>query len=178
MKYIVKVIIAALSVFILGETEPDIPEVVPVQQIKTEVTAPVAGIVKALQMNGECAAVEPEEPAPEYDSLELLAVCVEAEAGNQSLEGKRLVVDVILNRVDSAEWPDTVKEVIEQPVQFASYWDGGMERVVEPSEETYEAIRMEIEERSYPSIYYFTADDYGTYGTPWRQVEDHYFSKR
>lgn len=174
-EYIVKVIMAALSVLILGETEPEIPEVAPVQQCR----APVAGVIEALQMNYECAAVtEPEEPAPQYDNLELLAVCVEAEAGNQSLEGKRLVVDVILNRVDSAGWPDTVKEVIEQPVQFASYWDGGMERVVEPSEETYEAIQMEIETRSYPGIYYFTAEGYGEFGTPWRQVEDHYFSKR
>ena len=38
-----------------------------------------------------------------YDSLELLAVCVEAEAGNQSLEGKKMVVDVILNRVDDKD---------------------------------------------------------------------------
>lgn len=175
-EYIVELIIAALSVFILGETEP---EVAPVQQVQIGVTAPIAGVVEAFQISYECAAVvKPEEPTPEYDNLELLAVCVEAEAGNQSLEGKRLVVDVILNRVDSVEWPDTVKEVIEQPVQFASYWDGGMESIVEPSEETYEAIRIEIEERSYPSIYYFTADDYGAYGTPWRQVEDHYFSKR
>ena len=32
-----------------------------------------------------------------YDSLEMLAICVEAEAGNQSMEGKRLVAAVILN---------------------------------------------------------------------------------
>lgn len=174
-EYITRIILAALSVFILSETEPEIPEVAPVQQNH----APVAGVIEAMQMNYKCAAVtEPEEPAPQYDNLELLAVCVEAEAGNQSLEGKRLVVDVILNRVDSTEWPDTVKEVIEQPVQFTSYWDGGMESIGKVSEETCKAIEMEIETRSYPSIYYFTADGYGEFGTPWRQVEDHYFSKR
>lgn len=35
-----------------------------------------------------------------YDSLEYLACLVEAEAGNQDELGKRLVVDVVLNRVD------------------------------------------------------------------------------
>ena len=60
----------------------------------------------------------PEEIAEEeyWDSLELLAICVEAEAGNQSLEGKRLVVDVILNRVDdrSGVWGDDIASVITQ----------------------------------------------------------------
>ena len=37
--------------------------------------------------------------AEEYEGeLELLATLVEAEAGNQDMTGKRLVVDVVLNR--------------------------------------------------------------------------------
>lgn len=110
-----------------------------------------------------------------YDSLEELAICVEAEAGNQSLEGKRMVVDVILNRVDDPEWPDTIQGVIEQYPQFSSFWDGGMAGVYEPSKETFKAVQMELEERSYPGIYYFTAGGYGEFGTPWKQVEDHFF---
>lgn len=109
------------------------------------------------------------------DSLELLAICVEAEAGNQSLDGKRMVVDVILNRVDDPDWPDTIEGVITQPYAFTSYWDGGMDRVLEPSEETIRAVQMELNSRSWPGIYYFTAGDYGEYGTPWKQVGDHYF---
>lgn len=113
-----------------------------------------------------------------YDSLELLAVCVEAEAGNQDLTGKRMVVDVILNRVDDPEWPDTIGEVITEPYAFSSYWDGGMDRVWAPSEETFEAVRMELQERSWPGLYYFTSSGYSQYGTPWRKVGDHYFSTR
>jgi spore germination cell wall hydrolase CwlJ-like protein len=45
-----------------------------------------------------------------YDQLELLALCVEAEAGNQDQMGKRLVVDVILNRVDSPNYPNDTAE--------------------------------------------------------------------
>lgn len=115
-----------------------------------------------------------------WDSLEMLAVCVEAEAGNQSLLGKRLVVDVILNRVDdgSGLWEDTIQDVISQPTQFTSYWDGGMESIVEPSEESFEAVRMELEERSYPGIFYFREGQWPDYGEHWKKVEDHYFSKK
>lgn len=118
----------------------------------------------------------PEELEEEafYDSLEELAICVEAEAGNQELLGKRMVVDVILNRVDDPDWPNTIKEVIEQKYAFSSFWNGAMDRA-EPSEETYKAVAMELENRSYPGLYYFTAENYGEYGTPWKKVGDHYF---
>lgn len=109
------------------------------------------------------------------DSLELLAICVQAEAGNQPLLGRRMVVDVILNRVDDPDWPDTIEGVITQRYQFSSYWDGGMERVYEPDELTIKAVQMEINKRSYPGLYYFTAEGYGKYGTPWKKVGDHYF---
>lgn len=110
-----------------------------------------------------------------YDSLELLALCVEAEAGNQGLEGKRLVADVVLNRVDSDMFPNTIEGVITQKYHFTSYWNGAIERV-EPSAETFEAIKMELETRSYPSVYYFTAGRYSEYGTPWKKIGDHFFS--
>ena len=84
----------------------------------------------------------------------------------------------ILNRVDDPAWPDTIEGVITEPYAFSSYWDGGMARVWEPSEETYLAVRMELEERSWPELYYFTAGGYGSYGTPWKQVGDHYFSTK
>ena len=110
-----------------------------------------------------------------YDSLELMAICIEAEAGNQDLAGKRLVADVILNRVDSPLFPDNITDVITQPYHFTSYWDGAMDRAV-PTEETFEAVRLELEHRSNTEILYFTAGEWPQYGTPWKQVGDHYFS--
>ena len=109
------------------------------------------------------------------DSLELLAICVQAEAGNQPMTGRRMVADVILNRVDDPDWPDTIEGVITQRNQFTSYWDGGMERVYEPDELTIKAVQMELKQRSWPGLYYFTAGGYGKYGTPWKKVGDHYF---
>ena len=112
------------------------------------------------------------------DSLELLAICVQAEAGNQPLAGRRMVVDVILNRVDDPDFPDTIEGVITQRYQFSSYWDGGMDRVREPDELTIRAVQMELERRSYPGLFYFTAEGYSRYGTPWQKVGDHYFSTK
>lgn len=111
-----------------------------------------------------------------YDDIPLLWNMVEAEAGNQDLMGKRLVAGVALNRVDSPDWPDTLTEVITQPYQFSSYWDGGMERFSEISESTKEAVALEIRERSYPGLVYFTAEGYSKYGTPYFKYGDHYFS--
>lgn len=112
------------------------------------------------------------------DSLELLAICVQAEAGNQPLIGRQMVVDVILNRVDDPDWPDTIEGVITQRNQFTSYWDGSMDRVREPDELTIRAVQMELNKRSYPGLYYFTAEGYSKYGTPWKKVGDHYFSTK
>jgi spore germination cell wall hydrolase CwlJ-like protein len=113
-----------------------------------------------------------------WDEMEELAICVEAEAGNQSLLGRRMVADVILNRVDDPDFPDTLKGVIEQKYHFSTFWDGAMDRVVEPSELTFLAVQMELEQRSYPGLFYFTAGNYSEYGTPWKKVGDHYFSTK
>ena len=110
-----------------------------------------------------------------WDLLEMLAICVEAEAGNQDLYGKRLVVDVILNRVDSDRFPDDIISVITEKYHFSTYWDGSMEKVTCPSEETYEAVRMELEHRTNDKILFFTAGDYNPYCTPAFKYKDHYF---
>lgn len=110
-----------------------------------------------------------------YDSLEMLAICVEAEAGNQDLLGKRLVADVILNRVDSERFPDDIVSVISDKNQFSTYTDGAMDRVWEPSEETFLAVQMELENRTDSDILFFTAGSYNPYCTPAYKHGNHYF---
>ena len=110
-----------------------------------------------------------------FDSLELLAICVEAEAGNQDFMGKRLVVDVILNRVDSDQFPNDIVSVITQPNQFSSYSDGHMERIYEPSEETFEAVKRELNMRTDSQILFFTEGKYNPYCIPAYKHGDHYF---
>lgn len=119
--------------------------------------------------------IEPESE-PDIDSIELMARCVEAEAGNQSILGKRLVVDTILNRVDSPIFPATVKEVIYQPGQFSVAHNGQIDRVT-PTAETYNAIALEFISRVSEEVIYFQPGGYPAYGEAWERVGDHYFSK-
>lgn len=62
------------------------------------------------------------------DQKEVLLRIVEAEATGEDIKGKMLVANVILNRVKSSQFPDTVKEVVFQKngdtVQFSPIADG------------------------------------------------------
>ena len=154
-------------------------ETVPAYRVEQLAAEPT--VIEELEVDFDLEHLEVVEVAKEdiyeeayFDDLELLALCVEAEAGNQDLIGKRMVADVILNRVEDEAWPDTIEAVIKQKNQFATWSNGAMDRV-SPSEDTFEACRMELRERGWPGIYYFTANGYGHYGTPWRKVGDHYF---
>lgn len=48
------------------------------------------------------------------ESYEILCRIVEAEAGNEDETGRMLVANVVLNRVESSRFPNTVKEVVFQ----------------------------------------------------------------
>lgn len=103
---------------------------------------------------------------------ELLAQAVEAESGNQSLQGRRYVASVILNRQDSEVFPDTIEDILSQPRQFSTY-PALME--TEASWQSRLAVKMEIEARSDNDIVFFRAGRYGC-GKAKFQYEDHYFS--
>lgn len=111
----------------------------------------------------------------EYDELEYLAACVEAEAGTQGMMGKRLVVDVILNRVDDSRFPDNITDVINAQGQFAVVSNGSINKV-DITQETFKAIELELKQRTDNEILYFRNGHYGT-GKPCYKVNEHYFSK-
>lgn len=110
----------------------------------------------------------------EYDEL---AILVQAEAGNQDQVGKQLVVDVVLNRVESEDFPDTIHEVIVQKHQFSTVWDGAWQRAEKNvTASDYEAVEAELSgDRLDTRILYFTAGGYGRYGTHAYQHGDHFF---
>lgn len=110
-----------------------------------------------------------------YDSLEYLACLVEAEAGNQDELGKRLVVDVVLNRADSNEFPDNIYEVIDQKNQFESVSNGKINEV-SPSDDTYEIVRSEFEDRLNYDVLFFRTGKYHEFGTKLFKQQDHYFN--
>ena len=63
-------------------------------------------------------------------TLKLLASIIFCEAGNQPYEGQVAVGAVVMNRVGSDAFPDTVREVIYQKGQFTPAGTGWLDRVV------------------------------------------------
>lgn len=65
--------------------------------------------------------------------IRILERIVEAEAGDQSLKGRMMVAHVVLNRVASKEFPNTIKEVVFQNnnsvYQFSPIKDGRYHQV-------------------------------------------------
>lgn len=110
--------------------------------------------------------------------LELLACLVWAEARGEDQIGKQLVVDVVLNRVDSPSFPSTITDVIYQRNQFSPVTDGNLQKAfTEVTPECYEAVAAELEQRTDSEILYFTAWGYGRYGTRCYSWGNHFFSK-
>ena len=93
------------------------------------------------------------EPAPElrlvadYESfsedLEIMAhlLCGECQSGSRELQ--EAVGSVVLNRVASDDFPDTIPDVVFQRGQYACTWDGNYDR--EPTERNWEVARYLLE---------------------------------
>lgn len=79
------------------------------------------------------------------DDKYLLAKLAMAEAEGESLETKVLVILVVLNRVESDDFPDTIKNVIFQKLngvyQFTPIGNGRWDKI-EPNEECWEAVNF------------------------------------
>lgn len=73
----------------------------------------------------------------EYD-IDLMAQVVYAESKGEPYEGKVAVASVILNRVLSPGFPNTIEGVIFQPNAFSCVVDGKIS--VTPTEECYKAV--------------------------------------
>ena len=119
----------------------------------------------------------PEEVLPLSDSeIDLLALVTMAEAEGESEHGKRLVIDTILNRVDSPCFPNTVHGVVYQPNQFEAMWNGRINKCF-IRDDIRELVIDEIKNRTNYEAIFFRTIRYSSYGTPLFQVGNHYFSK-
>ena len=110
------------------------------------------------------------------EDIELLALVTMAETEGESEEGKRMVIDTILNRVDSERFDNTISEVIYAPNQFTSMWNGRVDRCY-VADDICQLVIEELTNRTNYDVLYFTAYQYGAYGTPMFQIGNHYFSK-
>ena len=107
----------------------------------------------------------------------ILAFVTMAEAGNQDELGKRLVIDVVLNRASCEVFPgDTVEEIVFWPGQFAVVSNGSIFKT-EPTPDIWELIDEELQSRTNTEVVFFQRYRYSESGEPWAKVGDHYFSK-
>lgn len=117
-----------------------------------------------------------EQPLEEtVSAVELIALVTMAEAEGECEEGKRLVIDTILNRVDSVYFPDTVYGVVYQANQFSSMWNGRVDKCF-VDDDICQLVEEELQSRTNVDTIFFTAGEYGKYGRPMFQVGNHYFS--
>ena len=93
------------------------------------------------------------------NEYKVLLKIVEAEAGSEDLTGKMLVANVIMNRVNSQKFPDTVTEVVYQrhqgKAQFSPTADGRID-TVNVSQETITAVEKVLngEDSSNGALYF------------------------
>ena len=60
-----------------------------------------------------------------YQDKDCLAQNIYFEAGNQPFSGKLAVANVVLNRVESTQFPNTICEVVYQAKEFKTSWKTG-----------------------------------------------------
>ena len=91
----------------------------------------------------------------ESNDLYMLAKCIHAEARGEPYVGKVAVGAVILNRVASPDFPDTIYGVIYQPWAFTAVHDGQID--LEPEAASYQAATDALNgwDPTYGSIYYY-----------------------
>lgn len=87
--------------------------------------------------------------------LNLLARCVYAEARGEPYTGQVAVAAVVLNRVKSASFPNTIAGVIYQPYAFTAVDDGQIN--LTPNSTAYKAAQDALNgwDPTYGCIYYF-----------------------
>ena len=115
---------------------------------------------------------------------EVLTRIVEAEAGGCDAKGRILVANVVLNRVKSKEFPNTITEVVYQKSQFSPVFDGRL-RTCRVSEKTVEAVNRALagEDYSQGALYFMNRSHSRSRNVSWFdrsltflfQHEDHEF---
>lgn len=113
------------------------------------------------------------EAAQQAEEKELLASLIFCEAGNQPYEGQVAVGAVVMNRIKSSSYPDTMEEVIYQSGQFSPAMSGWLDRV--RANQGYTEAAMQAAEDALAGsnpigdCLYFSVGGYGT------RIGDHLF---
>lgn len=109
----------------------------------------------------------------EYELLRRTTYC---EAGNQDLETQVMVCLTILNRLSADEFPNNIKDIIYQERAYAVTKWKDFEKY-EWTEQVENAVDIALETNNHPyDMYYFRTKHYHTFGKPYMQSDDLWFS--
>lgn len=100
--------------------------------------------------------------------LKLLAGIIQAEAGGETTEGKLAVGSVVMNRVMSSRFPNTISGVVYQPNQFTPTRNGVLAVILEngPRDDCYAVARRVLAGERNVSYCFFWATWYANQN-PW-----------
>ena len=112
-----------------------------------------------------------------WDDMELVALVCQAEAEGESEYGKRLVIDSILNRLDSPYFPNDIKEIVYAPGQFECVSNNRINHV-ENNEYIASLVIEEFKNRTNKDVVYFRTDYFFDFGKPLLKEGNHCFSGR
>lgn len=165
---------AALLVLLIANGQKETPETPETTTIPTviqfESMAETYTETATLTMQ---APAEPESMHPKFvyskdwdaDDAYLLAKIAMAEAEGESIQGKSLVILVVLNRVWHEDFPDTISDVIFEENQFEPVSNGRWD-MVEPDEDCWEALWL-VETSQYDysdgALYFESVDSDSTW---------------
>jgi N-acetylmuramoyl-L-alanine amidase len=92
------------------------------------------------------------------EEKKLLARLVHAEAEGEPFEGKVAVADVVLNRVENEQFPDTIKDVIYQKNAFEPVQNGSINEP--PNKEAVKAVEKALidQEKNQDLLYFYNPD--------------------
>ena len=108
---------------------------------------------------------------PTEEEVEIMARVVMSEASILPIEAKEAIAQVIINRVLSGDFPDSIKEVIEQKNQFSTADNG------EPTEDCYTAVEAACKYGPFPvDLLFFRAGYYHPWGYPYMKIGNTYFT--
>lgn len=93
-----------------------------------------------LNHSGEGAYILPGDSYYNEDTLYWLSRIINAESGNQVLDGKIAVGNVVMNRVNSPQFPNNIYDVLYQKNQFSPASSGSLKRT--PNEESVIAAKL------------------------------------
>ena len=130
-------------------------------QIRTEVEK--ASVVLRERVEAEARAEEAKAKARRAcpyteEEVTMMEYIIQQEVRGASLEHKRIIANVIVNRVHSSDFPDTIEGVLFQKGQFTSarnYYNKKYEPDADTKQAVWEVLNRKCEDLSQGALYFY-----------------------